>query len=135
LTRGLRGILGTSRLSAIVAILVGATILAATARILRPDDGPPAPKVEAARDAARPAVSIVVPADAVSSRNAKFPSVVRMRVGEVIQLRNDTDEGLDIGTFYVPARSTRAYRVLSPGTFTGGCVVHPAGVFTLEVAD
>jgi len=61
------------------------------------------------------------------------PRRLDARVGQVIRIRNDDDQGQAVGPFYVAARSTLTQRFLSAGTFAGQCTVHPDGAIRLVV--
>jgi hypothetical protein len=54
-------------------------------------------------------------------------------VDAVLRIENRDVAVATIGPFSVPARSSRAFRMVSTGRYSGGCTVHPSGRFTLVV--
>lgn len=64
-----------------------------------------------------------------------LPAALAVRVGEVIRIVNEDDEGHFVGIFYVGAGETVTQRFTSVGEFVGNCTVHPSGTLTLEVRE
>ena len=64
-----------------------------------------------------------------------LPAELAVRVGEVIRIVNEDDEGHFVGIFYVGAGETVTQRFTSVGEFVGNCTVHPSGTLTLEVRE
>lgn len=64
-----------------------------------------------------------------------LPAELKVRVGEVIRIVNDDDEGHFVGIFYVGAGETVTQRFVSEGEFIGTCTVHPSGQLTLQVSE
>lgn len=64
-----------------------------------------------------------------------LPAELAVRVGEVIRIINEDDEGHFVGIFYVGAGETVTQRFTSAGEFVGACSVHPSGQLTLEVRE
>jgi plastocyanin len=64
-----------------------------------------------------------------------LPAELTVRVGEVIRIINEDDEGHFVGIFYVGSGETVTQRFASPGEFIGACSVHPSGTLTLEVTE
>ncbi len=64
-----------------------------------------------------------------------LPAELSVRVGEVIRIVNEDDEGHFVGIFFVGAGETVTQRFASEGTFVGACSVHPSGTLTLEVTE
>jgi len=62
-----------------------------------------------------------------------LPAELDVRVGEVIQIVNEDDEGHFVGIFYVGPGETVTQRFSSPGEFVGACSVHPSGQLSLTV--
>jgi hypothetical protein len=61
-----------------------------------------------------------------------FPDRLDLRVGDVLEIRNPTTVGEDIGPLYAPAGSTRRWKMLGAGTYSGSCSLHARG-FVLDV--
>lgn len=61
-----------------------------------------------------------------------FPDRLDLRVGDVLEIRNPTEVGEDIGPLYAPAGSTRRWKMLGAGTYSGSCSLHARG-FVLTV--
>lgn len=66
---------------------------------------------------------------------AILPAELIVRVGEVIRIVNEDDEGHFVGIFFVGAGETVTQRFASAGEFVGACSVHPSGQLTLEVLE
>jgi len=64
-----------------------------------------------------------------------LPAELAVRVGEVIRIINEDDEGHFVGIFYVGAGETVTQRFAAVGEFVGACSVHPSGQLTLEVRE
>ena len=62
-----------------------------------------------------------------------IPARLEVRVGEVIRIINDDDEGHFVGIFYVGPGETVTQRFASPGEFKGNCSIHPSGEISLVV--
>ena len=63
-----------------------------------------------------------------------LPEELEVRVGEVIRIVNEDDEGHFVGIFFVGAGETVTQRFANEGEFLGTCSVHPSGQLTLLVA-
>lgn len=64
-----------------------------------------------------------------------IPGNLDVRVGEVIRVVNDDEEGHFVGIFYVGAGETVTQRFASPGEFEGNCTIHPSGRLVLTVRE
>ena len=64
-----------------------------------------------------------------------IPGNLDVRVGEVIRVVNNDDEGHFVGIFFVGAGETVTQRFASPGEFEGNCSVHPSGRLVLTVQE
>lgn len=69
------------------------------------------------------------------ARPAVFPTSLDVKVGETIRIVNNDDRGHTMGTFYVLANSTLAYRFTTAGTFIGDCSLNPGEEFVLTVRE
>lgn len=66
---------------------------------------------------------------------AILPAEMDVRVGEVIWITNEDDEGHFIGIFYVGPNEQVSQRFASEGEFVGNCTVHPSGQIALRVSQ
>lgn len=64
-----------------------------------------------------------------------IPGNLEVRVGELIRVVNNDDEGHFVGIFFVGAGETVTQRFASPGEFEGNCSVHPSGRLVLTVRE
>ncbi|MCP4309277.1 MAG: hypothetical protein GY926_03545 [bacterium] len=64
-----------------------------------------------------------------------LPQALDVEVGELFELVNLDDRGHLVGPFFVGAGETLRQRFSAPGTFIGGCSVHPSGEFVLTVVE
>ncbi|MDJ0961524.1 MAG: hypothetical protein QNJ88_12765 [Acidimicrobiia bacterium] len=64
-----------------------------------------------------------------------IPGNLDVRVGEVIRVVNEDDEGHFVGIFYVGPGETVTQRFASPGEFEGNCTIHPSGRLVLTVRE
>lgn len=64
-----------------------------------------------------------------------IPAQLDVKVGEVIRVVNEDDEGHFVGIFYVGAGETATQRFASPGEYVGQCSVHPSGQLTLTISE
>ncbi len=64
-----------------------------------------------------------------------IPGSLEVRVGEVIRVVNEDDEGHFVGIFFVGAGETVTQRFASPGEFEGNCTIHPSGRLVLTVTE
>jgi plastocyanin len=64
-----------------------------------------------------------------------IPAQLDVKVGEVIRVVNEDDEGHFVGIFYVGAGETVTQRFASPGEYVGQCSVHPSGQLTLTISE
>ena len=62
-----------------------------------------------------------------------IPGSLDVRVGELIRVVNEDDEGHFVGIFFVGAGETVTQRFASPGEFEGNCTIHPSGRLVLTV--
>lgn len=62
-----------------------------------------------------------------------LPAELEVRVGEVIRIINQDDEGHFVGIFFVGAGETVTQRFSNEGEFEGACTVHPSGTLVLRV--
>jgi hypothetical protein len=102
------------------------------------DYGPPLPDTENVSAGARASDVIVVPPGAAARASdprapSPFPDHVTLPVDAILRIDNKDHLPATIGPFSVPARSRRAFRMVSTGRYAGGCTVHPSGRFTLVV--
>ena len=63
-----------------------------------------------------------------------LPAELLVKVGDVIRIVNEDDEGHFVGIFYVGAGETVTQRFTSSGEFIGACTVHPSGQLRLVVS-
>lgn len=63
-----------------------------------------------------------------------MPDVLRVKLGDVIRIRNDDDYAADVGPFRVPAHSTITQKMTRKGTYLGYCVLSPSGKSELIVS-
>jgi plastocyanin len=80
----------------------------------------------------------VIPAGAglAADRGAPIevlPAALDVRVGDVIEIRNDDDRGHLVGPFFVRAGETLRQRFASAGRYEGACSVHPSGEIAITV--
>jgi plastocyanin len=64
-----------------------------------------------------------------------IPGNLEVRVGELIRVVNEDDEGHFVGIFFVGAGETVTQRFASPGEFEGNCSIHPSGRLVLTVRE
>lgn len=64
-----------------------------------------------------------------------LPAELNVRVGEVIRIINEDNEGHFVGIFFVGAGETVTQRFSAAGEFVGACSVHPSGQLTLTVQE
>lgn len=62
-----------------------------------------------------------------------LPATLDVRVGDVIEIRNDDDRGHLVGPFFVRAGETLRQRFASAGRYEGACSVHPSGEIAITV--
>ena len=79
-----------------------------------------------------------IPADAPArlargDRLTVLPSPLRVQVGDLLRIRNHSDQGQYVGPFFVAARSVLTERFTAPGVLQGECVLHPSGRLVIEV--
>jgi plastocyanin len=97
-----------------------------------------APRLETVEASTAPDHDFVIPAGTGERLLAGegvevLPATLRARVGEVLRIVNQDEQGHLIGAFYVRAGETLVQRFTAAGTFEGECSVHPSGRFVLEV--
>ena len=62
-----------------------------------------------------------------------LPAELEVRLGEVIEIRNEDDRGHTVGPFFVGGNETLRQQFTSPGEYIGICTVHPSGEIVLTV--
>lgn len=122
MTRPLR-----ARLAAVTLGLLTATTVGAGCTDDAADDALRIESTDAAPDAV-----LTVPAE---GDGEQFPDAIDLTVGDVLEIRNPTGVGQDIGPLYAPSDSVKRWRMLSKGEFSGYCSLHPDTNFTLRVAE
>lgn len=128
------------RFDARVAVLaVVAVVVAVGVRmVIHELDGSTSSIAVVASDRAAATLQFEIPADVAArlERGEKLdvvPSPLRVRVGEVLRIRNLSGHGQYVGPFFVAARSVLSERFTAPGTLQGECVLHPSGRLVIHV--
>jgi hypothetical protein len=125
-----------------VAVLLAAALLAGIGVKMIAEQvlgGSPPTLAVVVSNPARADLQFEIPAD-VATRLARgerltlLPSPLRVRVGDLLKIRNDSDQGQYVGPFFVAARSVLTERFTAPGTLQGECVLHPSGRLVIEVS-
>lgn len=62
-----------------------------------------------------------------------LPAELEVKLGEVIEIRNEDDRGHTVGPFFVGGNETLRQQFTSPGEYIGICTVHPSGEIVLTV--
>jgi len=62
-----------------------------------------------------------------------LPATLDVRVGDVIEIRNDDDRGHLVGPFFIRGGETLRQRFASAGRYEGACTVHPSGEIAITV--
>lgn len=63
------------------------------------------------------------------------PRVLKVRVGDVIRIRNEDAFGSQVGIFHVGAGEVVTMEFRTPGELRGACDVHPSGEFIIDVRE
>jgi len=87
---------------------------------------------------ATPDFDIVVPPGYLEDtplfgRRPLLPRRLVAHVGQTIRIRNHDRSVVNAGIFVVQPGQTLVQRFTRPGTYSGTCLLHPAGRFTLVV--
>lgn len=64
-----------------------------------------------------------------------MPNRLEVKVGEVIRIENNDDEGTTAGPYYVPAGSTIVQRFDSAGRYVGECAISTDGSYEIVVTE
>ncbi len=62
-----------------------------------------------------------------------LPGTLDVKVGDVIEIRNDDVRGHLVGPFFIRGGETLRQRFASAGRYEGACSVHPSGEIAITV--
>jgi len=136
LPRWLRSVLVVSAVFALAGVaLAGWTFVAGgDDQLVQLSDDGPRPVV----DPVTREVVFTIPAGTAARQAAGeqvvvLPTRVGIKVNQKLSIRNDDDQAVVIGPFFIAPHEVSTYRFSSPRVIEGACDLHPSGRFVVEV--